>query len=259
VLVLGASSGFGAASARALAEAGYHVFGVHLDRRQRRAAVEAQVAAIEATGRRALFCNGNAADPQARSAALDRFQAEAGPDARLHLLLHSLAFGSLAPLVPPLDAPAVRCLQPSQLQMTLEVMASSLLWWVQDLLARELFAPGARILALTSAGSLRALPNYGALAAAKAALEALVRQLALELAPRGLRVNALRAGVCDTPALRQIPDAARLLLQAEERNPSGRLTRPEDVARAVVASLGPGFDWITGATLPVDGGELLAP
>src|SRR5205807_964922 len=85
------------------------------------------------------------------------------------------------------------------------VMAHSLVYWVQDLVHRGLMRKGGKIFAMTSAGGTRVLPNYGAVSAAKAALESHVRQLAMELAPRGIAVNAIRAGVTDTPALRKIP------------------------------------------------------
>ena len=104
-----------------------------------------------------------------------------------------------------------------------------------------------------SAARVGAVPSK--VSAAKAALEAHCRQLAVELAPLGIRVNALRGGVTDTPALRKIPGHERLLAGAHERNPSGRLTRPEDVAGAIVALSRPEAQWITGNVINVDGGE----
>src|SRR4030095_11483677 len=102
------------------------------------------------------------------------------------------------------DDPA-RLATPRQVEMTLDVMAHSLVYWVQDAVARTLLAAGSRVLAMTSAGSTRVWPGYGAVSAAKAALEAHVRQLAVELGPLGITVNAIRAGVTDTPAFRKIP------------------------------------------------------
>ena len=86
-------------------------------------------------------------------------------------------------------------------------------------------------------------------------LEAHIRQLAMELAPAGITANAILAGVTDTPALRQIPGCEKILEVARQRNPSRRLTRPEDVARCIVALSHPATYWMTGNTLHVDGGE----
>jgi enoyl-[acyl-carrier protein] reductase III len=251
-LVLGASSGFGAASALALAAAGLDVAGVHLDRRATQAEAERVVAGIEALGRRACFFNVNAADAGRRRdviAGLERALPERGA---LRVLLHSLAFGTLRPLVAPDGAEAVTA---PQLAMTLDVMAHSLVYWTQDVVGAGLMGPGGRIFAMTSAGGTRALPAYGPVSAAKAALEAHVRQLALELAPRAITVNAIRAGVTPTPAARKIPGWDALQDGARRRNPSGRLTTPEDVARAIVVLSHPDTAWITGNVIGVDGGE----
>ncbi|MCB9664085.1 MAG: SDR family oxidoreductase [Alphaproteobacteria bacterium] len=252
-MVLGASSGFGAASARALAAEGLHVLGAHLDLRGTLPRAEAVRAELEAAGVRAILHNGNAADPVQRDAALDALQA-ADADAEVAVVLHSLAFGTLRPLVGP-EAQRARL---RDLAMTLDVMAHSLVTWVQGLDDRGLLRRGARILALTSAGGRVALPAYGPVGAAKAALEAHVRQLAVELAPRGIAVNAILAGLCHTPALERIPGWEALAAGARDRNPSGRLTTPEDVAQAVVALTAPGLAWMTGACVPVDGGESVA-
>jgi NAD(P)-dependent dehydrogenase (short-subunit alcohol dehydrogenase family) len=247
-LVLGASSGFGEAAARALAGAGYSIIGVHLDRRATLPHVQEVVAAIEATGQKALYHNVNAADPEQQEAVLDAIAPHL-EGARVRVLLHSLAFGTLGAYT------GNGGLKPAQMDMTLRVMAHSLVDWVQALLRRDLLADGGRIFAMTSSGSSRVIPSYGAVSAAKAALEAHCRQLAAELAPRGITVNALRGGVTDTPALRKIPGHEQLIEGAHQRNPSGRLTRPEDVARALVALAGPDTYWITGNVINVDGGE----
>lgn len=250
-VVLGASSGFGAATARALAAAGYSILGVHLDLRATAPQAEAVRADCLAAGVQALFLNGNAADAARRAEAIAALRA-AG--AHVAVLVHSLAFGTLRPMI---GAPAER-LGPSHLAMTMDVMANSLVWWVQDLLDAELLDAGARVLALTSSGSLVVLPSYGAVSAAKAALESHVRQLAVELAPQRITVNAVMAGVCRTPALAKIPAGARLADLAEARNPSGRLTTPDDVAGALVALCSPGLAWMTGTVVRVDGGESIA-
>jgi enoyl-[acyl-carrier protein] reductase III len=245
-VVLGVSSGFGAECAVALAGSGYDICGVHLDRKAGLQQAAAVKAAIERPGRRALLFNVNAADADRRAEVLD---ALASQQASVGVLLHSLAFGTLKPFVGD-DA-----VTEPQMDMTLAVMAHSLVYWTQGLVQRGLLARGGRVFAMTSSGSTRAIASYGAISAAKCALESHTRQLAYELAGRGIAVNALRAGVTDTPALRKIPGHDRLLEGAGRRNPSGRITTPSDVARALVALCEPGAAWITGNVINVDGGE----
>jgi NAD(P)-dependent dehydrogenase (short-subunit alcohol dehydrogenase family) len=253
-LVLGASSGFGAAAARAFAAAGLDVCGVHLDRRATQPLAEAVARDVEKAGRRALFFNVNATDA-ARRAEVLRALAQAtqgGPGVRV--LLHSLAFGTLRPLVASEADGAVR---PPQMAMTLEVMATSLVDWTQALLAAGLLERRARVFAMTSEGGRRVWPAYGPVAAAKAALESLVRQLAVELAPQEIAVNAICAGVTDTPAAQKIPGFERMVEGARARHPRGRLTTPRDVAGALVALADADCGWLTGNVIHVDGGEAL--
>ena len=257
-LILGVSSGFGAATARALANAGMDICGVHLDRRQTMHLVEGVQADVEAAGRRCMLHNINASDPTKRSAALDELLATmttAGRPDGMRVLMHSLAFGSLLPFVAPPGNLDGKTLTPRQMDMTADVMAHSLVYWTQEAVKRGMLGEGARIYAMTSSGGTRVMPSYGAVSAAKAALESHCRQLAYELGPRGISVNALRAGVTDTPALRKIPGSDVLLQGAALRNPGGRLTQPDDVAGVIVALSQPGAGWISGNVIGVDGGE----
>lgn len=254
-LVLGASSGFGEAASLALARAGTHIFGVHLDRKTTLANVERITKEIQGMGRQAHFFNMNAADEEKRREALDQIEKilkERGEEGGVKVLLHSLAFGTLKPFIAANPAEGVT---KAQMEMTVDVMAHSLVYWVQDLVARRLMRDGARVFAMTSSGGHRVWPTYGAVSAAKAALESHVRQLALELAPMGIAVNAVRAGVTDTPALRKIPGHEQMIEVAKERNPFQRLTTTADVADAIVALSRPGTHWMTGNVIGVDGGE----
>ncbi len=251
-LILGASSGFGEATSLELAHNGYDIIGVHLDRRSTLSHVEQVINGIRAADRRAVFFNVNAADPERREEVLTRATEEMGPNGRVAVLLHSLAFGNLRPYIADNPQDAITA---AQMDMTLTVMAHSLVYWVQDLVHRGMMRKGGKIFAMTSAGGTRVLPNYGAVSAAKAALESHIRQLTMELAPRGIAVNAIRAGVTDTPALRKIPGHEVIAETALKRNPSGRLTTPQDVARAIAALCRPGTEWITGNVIGVDGGE----
>jgi len=254
-LVLGASSGFGAASSIALARAGFHICGVHLDRRSTVLNAEKIAAEIRNLGREALFFNMNAADPARRSEVIQAFRdiAEKSPHFNgIELVLHSLAFGTLKPYV---AQDAAASIKSPDMNMTLDVMAHSLVYWCQDLFTVGFLKSGARIFAMTSAGSHKVWPSYGAVSAAKAALESHVRQLAVELAPFGISVNALQAGVTDTPAARRIPGSEQMFARARELNPGRRLTTPEDVAGLLVALALCKSNWATGNVIRVDGGE----
>ena len=257
-LVLGASSGFGEACSLALSRAGWNVFGVHLDRKATQPNVDRIVAAISATGRKAEFFNVNAADDAKRAevvAAIQKTCGEAPPESRVGVLLHSLAFGTLKPFFGETREASIT---KAQLEMTVDVMANSLVYWSQDLFFSKLFTPGARIFAMTSAGDHIVWPAYGAVSAAKAALESYVRQLAVELAPHRISVNALRAGVTDTPALRKIPGNEAMIQRVVAMHPAGRLTIPADVAGALVALCANEAAWVTGNVIGVDGGEDVA-
>ena len=250
-LILGASSGFGEAAALAFAGAGYDIYGVHLDRRAGLEHVEEIRREIDGMGRNAVFFNANAAAPEKRERVVEEIAETAGPGS-IRVLLHSLAFGTLLPFVPEDDG---RSITPDQMNMTLDVMAHTLVYWTQAVISAGLMGEGGRIFAMTSSGGDRVIPAYGAVSAAKAALESHCRQLALELATRGITANAIRAGVTDTPALRKIPGAEHMIAEAAAQNPHGRLGTPEDVAKCMVALAAPETAWMTGNTLRVDGGE----
>jgi NAD(P)-dependent dehydrogenase (short-subunit alcohol dehydrogenase family) len=253
-LILGASSGFGEATSMALARTGFNIFGVHLDRRATLPNAQRIIRQIEALGRRVEFFNMNAAAEDKREEVLDRvaqvLQAEG--DGQIRVMLHSLAFGTLKPFVA--DKPE-DSITKAQMDMTLDVMAHSLVYWAQSLVWRKLMGRGGRIYAMTSAGSTRIFPAYGAVSAAKAALESHIRQLAYELAPLGITINAIRAGVTETPASRQIPGYEKMAETAAARNPMGRMTTPADVAAAIAVLCREGTHWITGTVIGVDGGE----
>jgi enoyl-[acyl-carrier protein] reductase III len=251
-LILGASSGFGEATALELARVGMNILGVHMDRRDRLPHVDEIQQKIRGLGRECEFFNRNASDDEFRQEIVGQIRERltAEPQGTLRVLLHSLAWGALKPL-----AGAEQVISRKQLEITADTMGHSLVYWVQDCLRAGLFDFGGRIFAMTSSGSTRAIPSYGAVSAAKAALEAHIRQLAVELAPSGITANAILAGVTDTPALRQIPGFEKLVEFAKARNPHKRLTTPEDVARTIAALCHPATYWMTGNTIHVDGGE----
>ncbi|KOU43045.1 3-oxoacyl-ACP reductase [Streptomyces sp. WM6373] len=251
-LILGASSGMGRATALAMAKEGANIFGVHFGTAAQQEEADELVAELRATGVQVSFHNCNAASKQTRAELVPVLKELAGPEG-VRVLLHSLAFGSLLPFLPQEGQEDV--ITPRQMDMTVDVMGHSLVYWVRDLYVAGLLPRGAKVFALTSRGDGRVMPSYGAVSAAKSALASHVRQLAVELAPSGVSVNALRAGLTLTPALLRIPGSEGLARYATDSNPHGRLTVPEDVAEAVVMLSATDSSWMTGNVIDVDGGE----
>lgn len=250
-LILGASSGFGKALALKLASHGYCIYGVHLDRKATMGEVEKLKQNIKDAGGEAVYFNINAADENKRKEVISQIKNHIDKG-KIHIFLHSLAFATLKRLY---EEDPAKAMTQKNLEMTLDVMANSLVYWVQELMWNNLFDKGSRIFAMTSSGSKRAIPYYGAVSAAKAALEAYIRQLALELGPLGIKANAINAGVTDTPALRKIPGAKELADGALHKNPAGRLTTPENIANAIYILSLPEANWINGDVISVDNGE----
>ena len=163
-LILGASSGMGEATALTLAKAGYKICGIHLDFRAGLAHVEEIKTGIEAAGSEALYINMNAADDEKRASALaalrDRFERSRseGREPYVRVVMHSLAFGSLVPF---LSEDPKAGVDRKKMEMTQDVMANSLVYWVQDLYRAGFLEQGSKIYAMTSEGTSRVIPSYG--------------------------------------------------------------------------------------------------
>lgn len=151
--------------------------------------------------------------------------------------------------------PQAALLDEEDFARTIHAMGTSLVGWTQELLGRGLFADDARVIGLTSEGNTVAWKGYAAVAAAKVALESVARGMAVEMAPYGVRVNVVQAGITDTPALQAIPGNDHLKAQARARNPFRRLTTPRDVADVIYLLTTDEAAWINGDVVRVDGGE----
>jgi enoyl-[acyl-carrier protein] reductase III len=240
-LVTGGARGIGAAIARRLAGAGCDVAILYYSSH---AEADALCRELRAAGRRSVAVQANVADAESVERAAERVRAELGA---VDIAVNNAASGVLRP---------ARELTLKHWRWCLETNALAL-----NLLASAL-APhmprGGRLIALSSLGADRALPDYAFVGASKAALEALVRSLALELGGHGITVNAVRAGVVDTDALRAFPQREALLAGFAARAPLGPRLTPADVAGAVYLLCLPEAAMITGHTLVVDGGYSIA-
>ena len=237
-LVTGSSRGIGRAIALSLAE---FKVDVAINYFRHRGPAEEVVREIEARGARALLVRGNVADEaQVKRMFAEIREAWGG----LEILVSNAASGVLKP-VPDLTL--------HHFHWTMDINAAALLPLVQQLLGMP--SEGAKsVVAVSSLGAIRAIPNYTAVGASKAALESMVRHLAAELAPRGVRVNAVSAGTVDTDALKHFPNRDQLLDESAHRTPAGRLVAPQDVANAVVFLCTEYASMIHGQTVVVDGG-----
>ncbi len=253
-LILGASSGFGKAIAAGLAKSGVSIIGVHLDRATTMPDVEKLIDDLKSFKVDVHFYNVNAADAGKRadvvSSIKEIFSKEEDPE--LKVLVHSLAFGTLKPFIS--DDPK-EMINQKQIEMTLDVMANSLVYWTQEIIKNDFMKRGGKIYAMTSSGGTRQIEFYGAVSAAKACLESYIRQLAMELGSRGISANSLRAGVTQTPALSKIPKSENIIANAIQRNPEHRLTTAEEVAEFVVDNYRNNSHWMTGNVIGLDGGE----
>jgi len=235
-VVLGGTGDLGGAIARRLARPGKELVLGYLQNRDR---AEKAACDLRKLGATVHLVEGNVASPETLGRIATLVEERGG---RCDHLVHSVAVTGFKPLS---DVKA------NQWDLILRVSTLSLLEAAQHL-ARSLERAGGSIVALSSAGSVRFVPRYGALGPAKAALEAVVRQLAIELAPRGIRVNAVRAGLIEGSVARALSDDVRE--DVMRRSPWGRLGTPEEVAASAAFLLSDEARWITGHVLDVDGG-----
>jgi enoyl-[acyl-carrier protein] reductase III len=236
VLVTGGSRGIGREIARRFAELGAARVAIGYLRNDR--AAEEAAGEIEALGAEAVLVRGNVS-----SAKVAEQVAALG---LLDVLVHNAATGVARPALETED---------KHFDWTMAANARALLALARA--AVPAMPSGASIVALSSLGSQRVLDNYVLVGASKAALEAIVRHLAVELAPRGIRVNAVSAGVVETAALDAFPNREQMLSWSLARTPAGRLVEPGDIAGAVCFLCSPDAEMIRGQTVLVDGGYSL--
>jgi len=237
-LVTGSSRGIGRAIALSLAD---FKVDVAINYLRNRARAEETAHEIEGRGVRAMVLKGNVAKPEHVERIFDSIEQEWGG---LEIVVSNAASGVLRPAIE---------LTLHHFDWAMHINAAALLPITQQFL--RLSSVGEKsLVAVSSLGAIRAIPNYTAVGASKAALESMVRHLAAELAPEGVRINAVSAGTVDTDALKHFPNRDELLEAARLRTPAGRLVDPQDVANTVVFLCTHFASMIHGQTLIVDGG-----
>ncbi len=237
-LVTGASRGIGKAIALKLAAEGVNVAINYL--RSKAPALET-IREIEKHGVQALAIKGNVADRGHVECIFEKIATDFG---RLDILVSNAASGVLKPAMELTDR---------HWDWTMNINAGALLHLAQKAVPLMEGRRGT-IVAVSSLGAIRAIPNYAAVGASKAALESLVRHMAVELAPHNVNVNVVSAGVVETDALKHFPNRNDILENSRLRTPAGRLTTPADVANVVYFLCTPLADMIHGQTITVDGG-----
>lgn len=247
-IILGGSSGLGLASAKKLASHGMNICIVHRDRKSNLDVFQKEVKTMESFGVAVKTFNQDALNTDVRNGIVQHFQKNS-----VKLLLHSIAKGSLKTM----NGEKSEILSKQDFDITIHAMATSWYEWSQALIQNEVFSENARNIAFTSEGNSRVWAGYGAVSAAKSVLEALMRNMAVELASKNITTNCIQAGTTETPSFKVIPGSDELAVMAKKRNPFKRLTQPEDVANVVYLLCKNEADWINGTIVKVDGGESL--
>ena len=245
-LILGGSSGIGAECARRLAKKGINIYGLYL--RKKKSDIEALQEELSNYNVEVIYKKANASNDESRSKIIQELKIKKG--IRVKFLIHSIAFGTLKKMIG-----SDNILDKKNIEMTLDAMCNNMIYWTQDLFNENLILKGSHILSMTSAGGRKNWDSYGAVSLAKAAIESATRQLSIELAPHGIAVNSIQAGVTDTAALRKIPGNDVMIKNAKNNNPHKRLTTPSDIADVIEILCSYESSWMTGNIIRVDGGE----
>ena len=249
-LILGGSSGLGLATAIKLAKHGMNICVVHRNSRSQINQIEKDFEEITKYSVAFINYNADAFNYEKRVELIENLKNEL-EGGRIKMLVHSVAKGNLKPMI----SEKRENLKTDDFQLTIQAMGISLYDWVSAVFEAKLFSKDARVVSFTSEGNTKAWRNYAAVSAAKATLEAITRNIALEFSCFGIKANCIQAGVTDTASFRMIPGSEKIKKHSLQRNPFKRLTLPEDVANVVYLLSKDEALWINGTIITVDGGE----
>lgn len=248
-LILGGSSGLGYASAIKCANHGMNLILIYRSGRINQESVNDRFKKIK-NFESHLFINADATNDSKIPDLLDQIKSHLKGE-KLFLFLHSISKGNLKSMT------GDNQLAPTDFMQTIQSMGINYYSWAQRLVNEKLVANPARFLSFTSEGNQKPMNGYAAVSAAKATLEAIMRNMALEYAVHNISTNCIQAGVTDTESLKRIPMYEELKANSLQRNPMGRLTLPEDVAGVVYLLCQKESQFINGTIIKVDGGESL--
>ncbi len=238
-LITGASRGIGKAIALELASQGYSIALNYLSNQQ---AAEETALLIRQKKMAVELFQGNAGEPEACEKLVQDTLSRFG---RIDVLVHNAALGSFKP---------THKTRLNQWDLTMNINARALLVLTQSVMKDMEKRGSGNIIALSSLGAIQYIPNYGAIGVSKATLESLVRYLAVELRPKGIRVNAVSGGPIDTDAIKHFPDSEKFKQDCIAKTPAGRIGKPEDISKIVGFLVSPAAEWIVGQTIIADGG-----
>jgi enoyl-[acyl-carrier protein] reductase III len=238
-LITGASRGIGRSISLRLAELGADIVLNYARNDEAAAKTEKD---LRSNDIRVLPFRANVGDFKLTETMIDHAVSQLGG---IDILIHNAAIGAFKP---------VHRLKPNQWDLSMDIIAKALLMMVQKVVPSMEERGQGNVIAISSPGSQRFIPNYGAIGISKAALESLVKYLAVELAPRNIRVNGVSGGLVDTDAMKAYPKYDEFQREIIRRTPAGRIGQPDDIARIVAFLARPESEWIIGQTIIADGG-----
>lgn len=237
VLVTGGSRGIGRAISLKFAQLGATVL---INFLQNMKAAEETQQLIQKLGKKCGLYQSNLNNPGEISKMMSKITNDFG---KLDILVHNAALGVFKPTLQ---------IRANQWDLSMNINARALLLMAKNSI--ELMKNGGNIISISSLGSHRVIPNYGAIGISKAALESLIRYLAVEMAPYGIRINGVSGGFVKTESIKQLPEHKKITSMVLNIIPAKRLGTPEDIANAVILLASDEASWIYGQILIVDGG-----